>query len=1126
MIPKLYWKASPWLASSVCCGSSATLLSQFAAEMFSNLHEEVLTTAARGHTVMARVQQLEDEVPSVEKACLSRTDHESFFFANGGGDWHPKLHLEQNLISHGDLPRFVMDSYEECRGPPQLFLLDKFDVAGSGACLKRYTDPSIFKIQTSSSSMVFQREKKARKVKKKGSQRRNGETPEVTLASHTKLHELFLEERVANSHPDPARVVKIKRRHLNGSPFELKSGRSYMEKFLETLSPDSKAVCQAEAEAEDVDVTAASPLTNFAQDKGGIGSSPEDCYVVMRHLNEESNAKDNIQTVKDSDTVTDSETDESPSSVHKMPIREELAIYAGGKTPSFDGAESDDMISEMDNYMDALTYMESEIDTDNECKTKNVGALKFVKQEPGSNKNEERHGIQAKLLNIQSFGSSSMSDDGNSSLYKGGSSISYSDSLSNLADNAQSDVDGPLRTGGCTEHSGIVTSAGALKFVKQEPDSNKNEEHHGVQAKLLNIQSFRSSSTSDDGNSSIYKGGSSISYSGSLSNLADNAQSDVDGPLGTGGCTEHSVIVTSAGALKFVKQEPDSNKNEERHGIQAKLLNIQSFGSSSMSDDGNSSIYKGGSSISYSDSLSNLADNAQSDVDGPLRTGGCTEHNVIVTSALGSEYPFPHLGVLSTQSHELLVSDDRNFEENHQISSGPLEEYKSSMFVPIDPVADPWASSLAGELARTSIEICQDDGSPTPEESAVMHLNQIKAGQVVEATSESRNISSAAYLDKEPSDTSYSAGSITPEHASDLHPNQTGKGRLEPDKAGFTSSNIHFQEMETTILDRVRTPDSRSFMTSQENPLLPSSGQDLNGTKLADNAFSSSPPQLGSLPTTKDTYVDQSPPVPPLPPMQWIMGKVQTRPHSPIQPHPPFLDIIIGDSEKVQLLPTGKSLQENSLPFESPSVAADMQQHQLAALDPSNRSFTTAEEVSCDKSQLINLPSEDLEQSSPESFTSMHTSSDSSPNKAGRSLNGSASEPERRPLDVPGQLERNLVTTDGRTSWPSTTLVLQSSYKLGKPNGNKLPLIDAAAATKSKLRKVVEQAQAEAKGEEKNSLLEQIRATSFKLKPTASLRPSMRPSMPAATRNLKVAAMLEKAAIRQVCVFSTLCPIT
>jgi len=44
-------------------------------------------------------------------------------------EWHPNLQLEQSVVTSGDLPRCVMDSYEECRGPPRLFLLDKYDLA-------------------------------------------------------------------------------------------------------------------------------------------------------------------------------------------------------------------------------------------------------------------------------------------------------------------------------------------------------------------------------------------------------------------------------------------------------------------------------------------------------------------------------------------------------------------------------------------------------------------------------------------------------------------------------------------------------------------------------------------------------------------------------------------------------------------------------------------------------------------------------------------------------------------------------------------------------------------------------------------------------------------------------------
>lgn len=56
---------------------------RFAAEVFHDLHEEVISTAARGHSLMIRVQQLEAEVPSIEKAFLSQTNHTSFFTSTG-----------------------------------------------------------------------------------------------------------------------------------------------------------------------------------------------------------------------------------------------------------------------------------------------------------------------------------------------------------------------------------------------------------------------------------------------------------------------------------------------------------------------------------------------------------------------------------------------------------------------------------------------------------------------------------------------------------------------------------------------------------------------------------------------------------------------------------------------------------------------------------------------------------------------------------------------------------------------------------------------------------------------------------------------------------------------------------
>jgi hypothetical protein len=52
-----------------------------------------------------------------------------------GIEWHANLQLNQNLITIGDMPRFILDSYEECRGPPHLFTLDKYVDASYSVCV-------------------------------------------------------------------------------------------------------------------------------------------------------------------------------------------------------------------------------------------------------------------------------------------------------------------------------------------------------------------------------------------------------------------------------------------------------------------------------------------------------------------------------------------------------------------------------------------------------------------------------------------------------------------------------------------------------------------------------------------------------------------------------------------------------------------------------------------------------------------------------------------------------------------------------------------------------------------------------------------------------------------------------
>lgn len=57
---------------------------------------------------------------------LSQWPFNFFVFFLVGIQWHTNVQIDQNLITRGDMPRFVMDSYEECHGPPRLFTLDKY----------------------------------------------------------------------------------------------------------------------------------------------------------------------------------------------------------------------------------------------------------------------------------------------------------------------------------------------------------------------------------------------------------------------------------------------------------------------------------------------------------------------------------------------------------------------------------------------------------------------------------------------------------------------------------------------------------------------------------------------------------------------------------------------------------------------------------------------------------------------------------------------------------------------------------------------------------------------------------------------------------------------------------------
>ncbi|GFP99245.1 protein scar2 [Phtheirospermum japonicum] len=390
-------------------------LAEFAAEIFHDLHEEVLATAARGNGLMVRVQQLEAEVPSIEKAFLSRTDHSSFF-NNAGVDWHPKQRMDQNLVTRGDLPRFVMDSYEECRGPPRLFLLDKFDVAGAGACLKRYTDPSFFKVETSAMTNADgHREKKNRKPKKRGPHWRNKGTSEVPPMSHAKFHHLLLKESFENGVSNPARRAKLKKMpHF--PPFDSKNGVSYMGKLLKTPSPEHQMLRE---------ITVSSPLRLSTNDR-----HESDLEIL------EPTPESPVGEIKRSLPPDREEIMQNPLIYETNEETGEKDIPVDGESNTegyVTGYLSDEVASEIDNFVDAPSTIESGMDTDSEMRVKNDFTSSSINNQQSVSVENEEH-VQSLSSDSQSTGDLRISDDANSSSKKEVSSFLSSDPQKMSAD--------------------------------------------------------------------------------------------------------------------------------------------------------------------------------------------------------------------------------------------------------------------------------------------------------------------------------------------------------------------------------------------------------------------------------------------------------------------------------------------------------------------------------------------------------------------------------------------------------------------------------------------------------------------------------------------------------------------
>jgi len=238
---------------------------------------------------------------------------------------------------------------------------------------------------------------------------------------YCRLHELFLEERIENAFRDPARLVKLKKKQLNGSVVEATTGKSYMEKILETHSPDHKLVSETsiipqpgqlvlDDSQSGIKTLEISSITSLNRSLGNekFCSTPNEQELEPNPYTE-MDREIGGYIVEVNEQISGRVTEEMSSNYLKVIDEAELVFDEQKKREcSLDSYHSDDVTSEVDDYMDALATMESELETDNEYGPMK-SLLNIQNLADSSGKGEPQ--MQAQFSDSQSFGDSSTSEE-------------------------------------------------------------------------------------------------------------------------------------------------------------------------------------------------------------------------------------------------------------------------------------------------------------------------------------------------------------------------------------------------------------------------------------------------------------------------------------------------------------------------------------------------------------------------------------------------------------------------------------------------------------------------------------------------------------------------------------------
>ncbi|XP_024992722.1 protein SCAR3-like isoform X1 [Cynara cardunculus var. scolymus] len=367
-------------------------LAEFAAEVFHGLQEQVLITSSRSHKLVERVHNIEAALPPLEKAILAQRSHLHFAYT-AGSHWHTRLRTEQNHFIYSDLPRCIMDSYEDCRDPPRLHKLDKFDIGGPGSCFRRYSDPTYFK-RTSAGPyeahlQSVPREKKARRSKKKRSSLRYRDVthgaPKIMHAGRTDYGSSNFEGKTSPSQdvstfhvPQKSGIGPEIGDHLTA--FDSRNGSEYIECIIrpsystqsednnaKELSSDSNLQHNSYLDSASLDENSGVPDENIHDSYLAEHSRSRSSYItwdekleILDSTGQPNDVTEISCTTEKIDTEEKEDVDQIDFGFQDEPLPTSVIV----------GSQPDEIESETDYYMDALNTIESESEADIEFQTK------------------------------------------------------------------------------------------------------------------------------------------------------------------------------------------------------------------------------------------------------------------------------------------------------------------------------------------------------------------------------------------------------------------------------------------------------------------------------------------------------------------------------------------------------------------------------------------------------------------------------------------------------------------------------------------------------------------------------------------------------------------------------------